>query len=124
MRNESEQAKCQENPLIQAIKRCGAIEQRVLHLAIADLRPKLRNPNYCDEDFIFHMTTKELLDQFQGNTRILEERNDITGAYVIIGTAESHRIVSVFEEMSFSVEDGLSIQFNKDMREFILETEE
>ena len=123
----------QANPLIQARKHYGIIEHRLFRLAIADLRPKLKNSLYYDEEFRpFHMTAKEVLDQFQGEEggerhslyeRIFEAHKNMMGSYVQIGTARNHRLFPVFEEISFNVKDGLFIQFHKHMRKFLLDLE-
>lgn len=124
----------QANPLVQARKHYGIIEHRLFRLAIADLRPKLKNSLYYDEEFRpFQMTAKEVLDQFQGVTggerhslyeRIFEAHKNMIGSYVQIGTAKAHRLFPVFEEISFSVKDGLSIQFHRNMKKFLLDLEQ
>ena len=123
----------QANPLVQARKHYGIIEHRLFRLAIADLRSKLKNSRYYDEDFRpFHMTTKELLDKFQGEggerhslyERFFEAHKNMAGSYMEIGTSEKHRLVPVFEEITFDVKDGLRIQFNKKMWKILLDLEE
>ncbi len=123
----------QANPLIQARKHYGIIEHRLFRLAIADLRPKLKNSMYYDEEFRpFHMTAKELLDQFQGEEggerhslyeRIFEAHKNMMGSYVQIGTAKDHTLFPVFDMIKFNVKEGLSIQFHRSMKKFLLDLE-
>ena len=123
----------QANQLVQARKHYGIIEHRLFRLAIADLRPKLRNSKYYDENFRpFHMSTKELLDYFQGEggeqhslyKKFFEAYKNMAQSVVVIGTAENNRIIPVFEEISFNVKDGLFIQFNTKMRKLLLDLDE
>lgn len=124
----------QANPLIQARRHYGIIEHRLFRLAIADLRPKLKNSLYYDEEFRpFHMTAKEVLDQFQGEDggerhslyeRIFEAHKNMMGSYVQIGTAKSHTLFPVFDMIKFDVKEGLSIQFHRSMKQFLLDLEQ
>lgn len=124
----------QANPLIQARKHYGIIEHRLFRLAIADLRPKLKNSLYYDEEFRpLHMTAKEVLDQFQGEEggerhslyeRIFEAHKNMMGSYVQIGTAKSHTLFPVFDMIKFDVKEGLSIQFHRSMKQFLLDLEQ
>jgi hypothetical protein len=123
----------QSNAVIQSRKHFGIIEHRLFRLALADLRPKLKNSLYYDEEFRpFHMTAKEVLDMFQEVTggerhslyeRLLVAHRTMIGSYVEIGTAKDHVLFPVFERIKFSAKEGLSIQFHKDMRKLLLDLE-
>ena len=122
----------QANPLIQARKHYRIMEHRLFRLAIADVRPKLKNSLYYDEDFRpFHMDTAELLEMFQSEgmeingiyTRLRESCKNMFDSHFEIGDGKDFELCHVFEKIKFIAKSGLDIQFHKDMKKHLLNLE-
>lgn len=122
----------QANPLVQARRNYDILEHRIMRLAIAHLNPKLKNSNYYDEQFpSFHLSTDEVLAQFQGDTkndhRIYQKIHsacvNMMKSYIQIGDLKNFTLFSVFHRIKFAVADGLNIQFHEDMKPFLLNFE-
>lgn len=124
----------QSNPLLQARKHYGIMEHRLLRLAIADVRPQLRNAKYFDTEFRpFHISTKDLLSLFQEGAgaddhRIYDKlriayRNMIKSYVEISNGIKDVTVIPVFESIKFSAKDGLYITFNRSMMPYLLKLE-
>ena len=103
----------QDNQFLQARKHYGIMEHRLLRMAIADIRPQLRNSKYYDVEFRpFHIDTKDLLEQFQGesNNRIYEQLREACRnltKVIEVGNAEHFDMYAVFDHISFDIKNGL-----------------
>lgn len=122
----------QANPLVQARRNYDILEHRIMRLAIAHLNPKLKNSQYYNEQFpSFHLSTDEVLAQFQGDTkndhRIYKKIHsacvNMMKSYIQIGDVKNFTLFPVFHRIKFTVADGLNIQFHEDMKSFLLNFE-
>lgn len=120
----------QANPLVQARKNYNLIEHQLFRLAIADLNPKLRNSQYYDEQFpTFHLSTDEVVKMFQGEKgnshsiyeKLLISARNMAKSNIEIGTAKAFKIFPVFDTIEFTVKDGLTVIFHRNMKPFLLD---
>ena len=120
----------QANKFLQARKHYGIMEHRLLRMAIADLRPQLRKSKYYDDSFRpFHIDTKDLLEQFHGNSnnRIYEQLREACrnlAKVIEIGDITHFDIYAVFDRISFDIKSGLTLQFSRPMEQFLLQLEQ
>ena len=100
-----------------------------MRMAIADLRPQLKNAKYYDDTFRpFHIDTKELLKQLHGdsNNRIygqLRKACRNLAKVIEIGDITHFDIYAVFDRISFDIKKGLDMQFSRSMEKFLLQLE-
>ena len=122
----------QSNPLVQARKHYGIMEHRLFRLAVADVRPKLKNSLYYDEEFRpFHMDTAEIIEIFQSEgmerdgiyTRLRESCKNMFDSHFEIRNGKDFELCHVFDKIKFSTKEGLDIQFHRDMRKLLLNLE-
>ena len=123
----------QANPLLQSRKDYGILEHRLLRLAIADVRPHLKNSFYFDCDFkTFHLSTKELLEFFKdgagGDSHSIYEKliktcRTMGKKTVEIKLNKGVKVMPVFEYIEFTADDGLYMKFNKAMMPYLIELE-
>ena len=123
----------QANPLIHARKNYGIMEHRLFRLAIADLRPKLKNSLYYDEEFRpFHMETAEVIELFQSEgmerdglyTRLKESCRRMSQSCIEIEDENSLDIINVFDRIKIDKKKGLNILFTASMKKFLLDLEQ
>ena len=122
----------QSNPLVQSRKHYGIMEHRLFRLAISDLRPKLKNSVFFDEEFRpFHMDTKEIVELFQCEgierdgmyTRLRNSCKNMFESNFEIQNGNDFELCHVFDKIKFSTKDGLDIQFHRDMKKLLLDME-
>lgn len=120
----------QNNSILIARKHYGILEHRLLRLAIADLKPHLKNAAYYDKEIRpFHMDAPEVIELFGGTTnkRIYEQLRaackQMFDSKIEMGNEKDFKLVHLFEEISFDSEKGLDIYFSKRVKNLLLEME-
>lgn len=120
----------QANPIVQARRNYNLIEHQLFRLAIADLNPRLRNSQYYNEQFpTFHLSTDAVVKIFQGEEgndhriyeKLLLSARNMAKSNIEIGNAKAFKIFPVFDTIEFSVKDGLTIIFHRNMKPFLLD---
>ena len=123
----------QANPLLQSKKDYGILEHRLLRLAIADVRPHLKNSMYFDNDFkTFHLSSKELLEYFKDGAggdshslydKLVKSCQSMGKKTVELKINKGVKVIPVFEYIEFTAQDGLYIKFNRAMMPYLIELE-
>ena len=120
----------QNNSILIARKHYGIIEHRLLRLAIADLKPHLKNAAYYDKEIRpFHMDAPEVIELFGGTTnkRIYNQLRDacrqMFDSKIEVGNEKDFKLVHLFDEISFDAEKGLDIYFSQRVKNLLLEME-
>ena len=120
----------QANPLVQARRDYNLIEHQLFRLAIADLNPKLKNSQYYNEQFpTFHLSTEDVVKTFQGEKgnshsiyeKLLISARNMAKSNIEIGNARAFKIFPVFDTIEFSVKEGLTVIFHRNMKPFLLD---
>ena len=123
----------QSNPILQARKNYGIIEHRLFRLALADLRPKLKNSLYYDEEFRpFQMPVKEVMELFEEAgierdgmyARLKQSCKNMFKSHFALMEGKDFELCHVFEKIKFTAKEGLFIQFHKDMKKLLLDLEQ
>ena len=123
----------QSNPILQARKSYGIIEHRLFRLALADLRPKLKNSLYYDEEFRpFQMPVKEVMELFEEAgierdgmyARLKQSCKSMFKSHFALMEGKDFELCHVFEKIKFTAKEGLFIQFHKDMKKLLLDLEQ
>ena len=117
----------QGNPLIQSRKDFTTIGMRLFILGLMGLNPHLsKNDKFFDKEFpnIF-ISTSELTKLF-GNTAYLgmlesECKTLFNSSITLKYTDKSFTLMHVFDVMEYKSNDGLYIQFDPKMKEYLLE---
>lgn len=120
----------QSNPLLTARRNYGILEHRLLRLALADLKPHLKNSTYYDKEIRpFHMETAEVVEVFGGTTnkRIYEQLREackqMFDSKIELGDDKNFKLVHLFSEISFDTDNGINIYFSQRARKLLLEME-
>ena len=116
----------QLNPLMNAQKEFNVIETRLFYLGLKDINPHLTEKDiYFDKEFPdTHITPAELKEIF-GNGKYLSEIKKackrIGSTSIEIEYNDGFDIYTVFRHLKYREKDGLHIQFNEDMKPFLLD---
>ena len=116
----------QLNPLINAQKEFNVIETRLFYLGLKEINPHLtENDVFFDKEFPdTHISPAELKEIF-GNGKYLPEIKKackhIVGTSIEINYKDGFDLYTVFRHLKYKENEGLRIQFNEDMRPFLLD---
>ena len=116
----------QLNPLMNAQKEFNVIETRLFYLGLKDINPHLTEKDiYFDKEFPdTHITPAELKEIF-GNGKYLSEIKKackrIGSTSIEIEYNDGFDVYTVFRHLKYREKDGLRIQFNEDMKPFLLD---
>ena len=117
----------QGNPLIQSRKQFSTVGMRLFILGLMTLNPHLsKNDKYFDKEFpSAHISTNELTRVF-GNTRYLEmlkaECDKLFNSSVTLDYKNGgFKLMHIFDVLEYLQNDGLYIQFDAKMKEYLLE---
>lgn len=130
MKPKSKNEYYQSNPIVQARRNYNLIEHQLFRLAIADLNPKLKKSQYYNEQFpTFHLSTAEVIKIFQGENgnshsiyeKLLISARNMAKSNIEIGNAKAFKIFPVFDTIEFSVKEGLTVIFHRNMKPFLLD---
>ena len=117
----------QGNPLIQSRKYFNTIGTRLFILGLMTLNPHLsKNDKFFDEEFpLVHISTSELTKLF-GHTEYLsmlekECEKLFNSSITLKYTDKSFTLMHIFDVMEYKTNDGLYIQFDPKMKEYLLE---
>ena len=117
----------QSNPLIEARKPMNALEMRLFLLAVAAVNPHLSEKDkYYDHEFKeLHLKPGELKAIF-GNgsylTRLEEVCDGLMERTIKLRDGKGGFVIyTVFDVIRYKPKDGLRIQFNHNMRPFLLD---
>ena len=117
----------QGNPLIQSRKQFSTVGMRLFILGLMTLNPHLsKNDKFFDKEFpSAHISTNELTRVF-GNTRYLEmlksECDKLFNSSVTLDYKNGgFKLMHIFDVLEYLQNDGLYIQFDAKMKEYLLE---
>ncbi len=116
----------QLNPLINAQKEFNVIETRLFYLGLKEINPHLTEKDiYFDKEFPDTLIRPSELKEIFGNGFYLPEIKKacrrIVGTIIEINYNDGFELYTMFRHLKYKENIGLRIQFNEDMRPFLLD---
>ena len=118
----------QANPLVELKNNFSTLETKLFYLGLTQIRPKLPNSKYYDEDFLRAVIpTKEVIAMFGGNNVYYSELRKAVeslvskSVYIKNNKNENFAAFPVFAMLKWEKDKGLTIEFNKYMYPFLLD---